>query len=101
VSDSGAYTIMHYHPGRGSSRREEVLDVLRSTGAKIGKRSSRPQKDRTRAHPDIAAIMRDGRAIDRAINSAIREALLQHKRAGNPIAVWSRGKVVWLKPEEI
>ena len=45
--------------------------------------------------------MRDGRAIDRAINSAIREAVLQHKRAGNPIAVWSRGKVVWIEPEDI
>jgi hypothetical protein len=45
--------------------------------------------------------MRDGRAVDRAINSAIRQAVLQHKRAGNPIAVWSGGKVVWLKPEEI
>jgi hypothetical protein len=92
---------MSYHPARRSSRREEVLDVLRSTGAKIGKRSSRPPKARPRALPDIAAIMRDGRAIDRAINSAIRDAVLQHKRAGNPIAVWSRGKVVWLKPDEI
>jgi hypothetical protein len=24
-----------------------------------------------------------------------------HKRAGNPIAVWRDGQVVWLSPEEI
>lgn len=46
-------------------------------------------------------MMQDGRALDRAINSAIRDAVLQHKRAGNPVAVWSGGKVVWLKPQDI
>ena len=39
--------------------------------------------------------------VDRAINFAIREAVLQHKRAGSPIAVWSRGKVVWIQPKDI
>jgi hypothetical protein len=32
---------------------------------------------------------------------AIRKALREHKRAGNPIAVWQDGKVVMLGPEEI
>ncbi len=32
---------------------------------------------------------------------AIRKALREHKRAGNPIAVWRDGKVVILQPEEI
>jgi hypothetical protein len=32
---------------------------------------------------------------------AIRKALREHKRAGNPIAVWRDGKVVMLRPEEI
>lgn len=31
----------------------------------------------------------------------VREALLQHKRAGNPIAVWEDGRVVWILAEEI
>jgi hypothetical protein len=32
---------------------------------------------------------------------AVREALLEHKRLGNPIAVWREGRVVWLQPDEI
>ena len=32
---------------------------------------------------------------------AVREALLQHKRAGNPIAVWRNGRVEIIQPEDI
>lgn len=32
---------------------------------------------------------------------AVREALLQHKRAGNPIAVWRNDRVEWIQPEDI
>jgi hypothetical protein len=32
---------------------------------------------------------------------AVQEAVRQHKRAGNPIAIWRDGRVVWLQPEEI
>ncbi len=39
--------------------------------------------------------------ILRAMAEAVREALLQHKRLGNPVAVWQEGRVVWLAPEEI
>jgi hypothetical protein len=39
--------------------------------------------------------------ILRAMAEAVREALLRHKRLGNPIAVWHEGRVVWLAPEEI
>lgn len=42
-----------------------------------------------------------GAAIDEAITRATREALLMHKRAGNPVAVWRDGRVVLLQPEEI
>lgn len=45
--------------------------------------------------------MVDGKAIDAAVNAAIRDALLEHKRAGNPIASWKDGKVVWIAPEDI
>jgi len=27
--------------------------------------------------------------------------LAEHKRQGNPIAVWRNGKAVWIPPEEI
>jgi hypothetical protein len=42
-----------------------------------------------------------GTPIDRALEEAVREALRQHKRAGNPIAEWRDGKVHWIKPEDI
>jgi hypothetical protein len=35
------------------------------------------------------------------MTQAVREALLRHKRLGNPVAVWREGRVVWLRPEEI
>jgi hypothetical protein len=35
------------------------------------------------------------------LRSAVRDALARHKKAGNPVAVWRDGKVIWLRPEEI
>ncbi len=51
--------------------------------------------------PDARALFADGREIDAALAKAVRDALLQHKRAGNPIAIWREGQVVWIPPEEI
>lgn len=45
--------------------------------------------------------MREGTEIDEALRRAVREALLRHKKLGNPVAVWRDGKVVILPPEEI
>lgn len=39
--------------------------------------------------------------ILQALNQAVRDALLRHKRAGNPVAVWRNGKVEWIQPEDI
>jgi len=39
--------------------------------------------------------------IQNALGIAIREALLKHKHAGNSVAVWRNGQVVWIKPEDI
>lgn len=39
--------------------------------------------------------------ILRALRQAVQEALQRHKRAGNPVAVWRDGRVVWIPPEEI
>lgn len=50
---------------------------------------------------DIAAIFEEGKPIDDAINQGIRDALLDHKRAGNPVCIWRDGKVVWIAPEDI
>ena len=32
---------------------------------------------------------------------AVREALIEHRRAGNSIAVWRNGRVEWIPAEEI
>lgn len=50
---------------------------------------------------DLDAILKDTKGIERALRQAEEEALRMHKRAGNPIAVWRDGQVVWLQPEEI
>lgn len=39
--------------------------------------------------------------IDRAIRQAVREAVLDHKRAGNPIVGVVDGEIVTILPEEI
>jgi len=50
---------------------------------------------------DLDPILSDSHRIERALQRAVQEALRMHKRAGNPVAVWRDGQVVWLAPEEI
>ena len=54
-----------------------------------------------RTQPDINKVFADGHLIDEAIREGVHRALLEHKRAGNPVAVWRDGKVVILDPETI
>lgn len=42
-----------------------------------------------------------GEPVVAALRRAARSALLEHKRAGNPIASWKDGKVVIIPAEEI
>jgi hypothetical protein len=35
------------------------------------------------------------------LQQAVREALLDHKRAGNPVPVWRDGRVAWIAPNDI
>ncbi len=39
--------------------------------------------------------------IQQALREAVTEALIRHKRLGNPIVVWRDGKVVWVPADEI
>jgi hypothetical protein len=50
---------------------------------------------------DLDPILSDSDRIERAVQRAVQEALRMHKRAGNRVAVWRDGQVVWLTPEEI
>ena len=63
--------------------------------------SGRGSKPAPRAKVDITAILRDRTQVDRAIERAVREARLMHKKLGNPIAEWRDGRVVIVPPEEI
>jgi len=51
--------------------------------------------------PTILELFADNDLIDQAMKVAVRKALLQHKQAGNPVADWQNGMVVWLPPEQI
>ena len=50
---------------------------------------------------DISRAFREGTLIDKAVREAAHEALRHHKRAGNPVAAWRNGKVVWIQPKDI
>jgi hypothetical protein len=49
----------------------------------------------------LAERLQDVDLIERAFKRAVRDALIRHKQAGNPIAEWRDGRVVWIQPEDI
>jgi len=57
--------------------------------------------DRTPSARPLVERVRDSKLIERALARAVREALQRHKQAGNPVAIWRDGQVVWLGPDEI
>lgn len=50
---------------------------------------------------DTASILRDGRAIDRAIVAAHRRVILLHRQLGIPLVIWRDGKIVEVPPESV
>ncbi|TET34118.1 MAG: hypothetical protein E3J72_15205 [Planctomycetota bacterium] len=56
---------------------------------------------RNKPEKDIDAIMKDGKLVDAALAAGVREALIRHIKAGEPVVEWKDGKTVWLPPEEI
>jgi hypothetical protein len=56
----------------------------------------KPADDQKRA--DIHA---ESKAVERALQESVREAMLEHKRLGLPAVEWRDGRVVWVPPEEI
>lgn len=49
----------------------------------------------------IQELFVEGSEIDCALQRAVRRALVEHKRAGNPIVEWRDGKTFWLHPQDI
>ena len=49
----------------------------------------------------IDSVFQSDTAVNEALAIAVAEALERHKRAGEPIAVWRGGKVVWIDAKDI
>ena len=57
--------------------------------------------DKTPSADTLGERLMDIGLIEQALSRAVRDALLRHRQAGNPVADWREGRVVWLPPEEI
>ncbi|MFO0928165.1 MAG: hypothetical protein U0736_14195 [Gemmataceae bacterium] len=53
------------------------------------------------SHRSIADILTDVDLMNEILGRAFQEAILDHARAGYPIATSRDGQVVWVPPEEI
>ncbi len=51
--------------------------------------------------PSIPELFNNNALMLAAVQRAVREEVLAHARAGNPVASWRDGKVVWVQPAEI
>jgi hypothetical protein len=49
----------------------------------------------------LSQLLADAAAVEAAVGEAVREALLMHKRLGNPVASWRDGRVVWIPADQI
>lgn len=69
---------------------------MKSSGGSSERRERRSERERT-----ILELMTQGEEVDRAVQRAVREALIRHKKLGESVAIWQDGKAVILPPEEI
>ncbi|MEQ1910053.1 MAG: hypothetical protein ABMA15_14600 [Vicinamibacterales bacterium] len=54
------------------------------------------------ANRDISRILRENRrVVDEALKEGVREAMLRHKRDGQPVVIERNGKIEWVKPEDL
>ena len=49
----------------------------------------------------ISQFFQDPEKVTQAVQAGIRAALLQHKRAGNPVCSWKDGRVYWVDADKI
>lgn len=49
----------------------------------------------------LSRILAESAAVEAAIRAAVRDALLMHKRLGNPVVTWQDGRVVLIPADEI
>jgi hypothetical protein len=46
-------------------------------------------------------FVEEGDLITEAIRKGAREAILRHKQAGLPVAIYRNGKTVWVQPDDL
>ncbi len=49
----------------------------------------------------VSELLSDHSLVNDAISRAVRQAVMQLARAGQPVATWQDGKVIWIPAEEI
>jgi hypothetical protein len=54
-----------------------------------------------RSRRDVATLMADGTAVDRAMEAAFADAVRRHREAGVPMAMWEDGAVRMVSPFDI
>lgn len=54
-----------------------------------------------RSRRDVAALMKDGAAVDRAVQAGFADAVRLHREANLPMAVWENEQVRLVSPFDI
>jgi hypothetical protein len=54
-----------------------------------------------RPESNISELLADHSIINEAIARGVREAILKHAQAGNPVCTWENGKVVWIAADTV
>jgi hypothetical protein len=57
--------------------------------------------NKTASERERAEFLAEVEAVEAAVQQAVMDALRAHKKAGNPVAGWKDGRVVWVPAEEI
>jgi hypothetical protein len=52
-------------------------------------------------HESRDLLVSHGKEVEEILRRAVRSALLEHKRAGNPVASWEEGRVVLIEANKI
>jgi hypothetical protein len=54
-----------------------------------------------RSGRDVGTIIREGTAIDRAIEAARRRVVRRHQQLGIPLVIWDGARVVEVPPDAV
>jgi hypothetical protein len=57
--------------------------------------------NQTESEREYAEFLAEAEAVEAAVQQAVKDALRMHKQAGNPVAGWKDGRVVWVPAEQI